>query len=304
MTRSILVAALLTSSFALADEVQSVDAQQIQKQIAQAQATKEAAEAKIKELQALLPKPKPALKVTKNEFVTHTELGYISTGGNTKTQTFNLDSKIKKNWDRHYLGLLLDAQYATDNDVESKNKFFTELSYDYALTPRFAFNYLAGYKRDKFSAYDYQFYTGPGAKYKAIKNEKHNLSLEGSVLYSLDQRMDETYTSAGVKVNYPKTSGIDPTKTKTYGSHEYASLRAKAIYTWQMLENLKFDQEASYRVDAENVQNYFIYSKTGFSSKISDMFSAGISYKVDYVNHAGDKKRTDTTFTVGIIIDY
>ena len=304
MTKTLLVAALLSSSFVLADEVTTPNAQQIQEQIAQAQAAKEAAEAKIKELQALLPQPKPAVKVTKNEFVTHTELGYISTGGNTKTETFNLDSKIKKNWDKHYFTLLLDAQYATDNNVESKNKFFTELEYDYQITERFAFDYLTGYKRDKFSSFDYQFYTGPGAKYKLIKSEKHKLSLEGNVLYSLDQKMDETYTSTGAKVTYPNTAGIDPTKTITYNSRDYASLRAKAVYTWQMLDNLKFDQEASYRVDAEKTQNYFIYSKTGFSSKISDMFSAGVSYKVDYVNQPGDKKRTDTTFTVGIIVDY
>jgi putative salt-induced outer membrane protein len=304
MTKTLLVAALLSASFALANEVTTQDAQQIQKQIAQAQAAKEAAEAKIKELQELLPKPKPALKVTKNEFVTHTELGYISTGGNTKTETFNLDSKIKKNWDKHYVTLLLDAQYATDNNVESKNKFFTELEYDYQFTQRFAFDYLTGYKRDKFSSFDYQFYTGPGAKYKAIKNEKHNLSLEGNILYSIDQKMDETYTATGAKVSYPDTTGIDPSKTVTYNSRDYASLRAKAVYTWQILDNLKFDQEASYRVDAEDIQNYFIYSKTGFSSKISDMFSASVSYKLDYVNHPGDKKRTDTTFTVGIIVDY
>jgi hypothetical protein len=34
------------------------------------------------------------------------------------------------------------------------------------------------------------------------------------------------------------------------------------------------------------------------------MFSAGISYKVDYVNNAGDKANTDTTLTANLIMDY
>ena len=38
-----------------------------------------------------------------NELTTHTELGFIDTQGNTKTQTFNLDSKIKKNLVRYQI---------------------------------------------------------------------------------------------------------------------------------------------------------------------------------------------------------
>ena len=216
---------------------------------------------------------------------THTQLGYISTQGNTRTESFALSTKWNKSFEKHALTWTFDAQYgkaedANNNYVTNKNKFFTELGYDYSFTDRFAFNYLAGYKHDKFSSYTYQFYTGPGAKYKAIKTDAHDLSLEGSILYSRDEFIATNDTA------------------------NYASFQAKGVYSWQITKTLKFDQTASYRVDVEDVDNYFVYSDSALSSKISDIFSAGLGYKIDYVNQPGAKKHTDSTFLATLSVDY
>lgn len=236
--------------------------------------------------------------------VTHTEFGYIQTDGNTETKTFNLEAKAKKGWGRHIGNFIFDGQYADDQGNETKNKYFVELEYDYEITDRFAFDYLVGYKTDKFSAFDYQAYTGPGAKYKAIVSKNHNLSLEGNILYSVDEISDIEYDGTGEVINYPNP-GNTPVDSVVLGENDtYGSYRLKGVYTWQMLENLKFDQEASYRSSFEDSNKYFVFSKTALSSKISDMFSAGISYKVDYVNEAGEKENTDTTLTLNLIIDY
>ena len=239
-----------------------------------------------------------------DKLVTHTELGYINTGGNTNTDTFNLDAKVKKGWERHIGTFTLDGQYATQDGHETKNKYFTELEYDYEFTDRISFGYLVGYKSDKFSRFDWQFYTGPSAKYKLIVSKIHNLSVEGNILYADDRYSDVEYDASGAVINYPNPDNIAVAKTDPAYSNDYTSYRAKGVYTWQMLKNLKFDQELTYRGSFEDGSNYFVYSKTGFTSKLSDIFSAGISYKVDYVNEPGDKKNTDTTFTIGLIIDY
>ena len=215
-----------------------------------------------------------------NKFVTHTELGYIQTSGNTDTKTFNLDAKAKKAFDLHSLSLTLDAQYAKDTNVETKNKFATELGYSYKFSDKLSFGYLAGYKKDKFSNYDYQFYTGPSIGYKLIESDSHNLNAEGSILMSKDDIRNSNQTE------------------------EYVAYRAKGVYEWKILENLKFDQEVGYRGSFEDSQNYFVDSKSALTSKLTDMFSAGISYKIDYVNLSGPKEHTDKTFTANLIIDY
>ena len=273
---------LILSSFAIAGSLTT------QEQIDSAKAKIAALQANVAKLEASLPKNLEKERMAKlaeinkhNELKTHTEFGFISTSGNTDTLNYSLDSKIKKAWDKHMFSLAFDGQYADDNGVETKNKFLTELNYDYALSNRLSFDYLIGYKNDKFSGYNYQAYTGPGLKYKAIQEQDHKLSVEGSILYSQDELDSSSQT------------------------REYSAFRAKGVYEWQILENLKFTQDLSYRSEFEDTENYFIFSKTAFSSKISDIFSFGINYKMDYVNQAPlSTRHADRTLTANLIADY
>ena len=297
--KKIILSSLLASTLLLASELEVVqDKTEISTQISQLKARLASLELQLKTCEVATPH--------KEEIKTHTELGYIGTTGNTNTKTFNLESKLTRKWDKHEAALLFDGQYANDQGVESKNKYFMELNYDYSFTDRFSFNYLLGYKSDKFSAFDYQAYTGPGAKYKAIVSPTHNLSVEGNILYAADENSQIKYSDAGktTVINYPNAANAPVLATDPSFSEEYAAFRTKAVYAWRMFENLNFNQELSYRGSLENSNKYFVYSKTGFTSKLSDIFSAGISYKVDYVNEPGDKKNQDTTLTANLVIEY
>jgi len=242
-----------------------------------------------------------------NKLVTHTEFGYISTEGNTETETYSLDSKVTKGFDNHLFMLSFDGQYASDAEYETKNKYILELEYDYELTSRFAVDYLVGYKDDKFSGFEYQAYTGPGAKYKAIMNDTHNLSLDTNILYSEDSIEDVKHDANGDVIEYPNPDEmvVDTSKTIKGEIDDYIAIRVGFLYDWKITETLNFTQEATYRVDTEDTDVYFAYSKTAFSSKISDFFSAGLSYKVDYINEpAESKEHSDKTLTATLTIDY
>ena len=243
--------------------------------------------------------------MSEKPFVTHTEAGYIQTGGNTDTQTFNLESKAQKDWGHHVANGFIDAQYASNNGLETKNKFLAELTYDYEFTSILAFNYLAGYRKDRFSGFESQMYTGPGAKYKFLVSEKENFTMDGNLLYAVDN-YETAYVNAttGAYIPYPNSTAGANVDRLAY-ENSYMAFRVKGAYDKQLMENLKFNQELTYRSSFEQVQNFFVFSKTAFSSKINDMFSAGISYKIDYINEpANGKDTTDTTLTANLILDY
>ncbi|NPA60197.1 MAG: DUF481 domain-containing protein [Epsilonproteobacteria bacterium] len=274
--KKIVLSVLASASLLLSAEL-TQEQKQVQDDIAKAKAEISALDTKVKKLQSKLPPP-PVDESLK----THIELGYIKTDGNTKTDTFNVNLKMEKLFAKHKLTYLLDGQYASDADKTTKNKFKTELQYYYSFTDRFAVTYLVGYKRDKFSGFDYQAYTGPGIQYKAIKTSKHELDFDLNVLYSVDKPEDSTLST-----------------------NDYTGYRAKALYGWQILENLKFTQEVSYRGSFEDADVYFVCAKSAIFSKISDMFSVGASYQIDYVNNPpSDKEYTDETFTVNLIVDF
>ena len=215
------------------------------------------------------------------EFKTHTEFGFASTQGNTKTTAYNLDTKIEKAFNKHQLTLMGDVEYASDKGEATKDKYFLEFNYGYKLNKKLYLEYIAGYKFDGFSGYDYRAYTGPGLKYKAIEADIHNLELSSALLMSTDKKESET------------------------DAYNYTSWRAKLEYSWQVLKNLKFAETFTYRTDVTKTDDYFVDSKTAFTSKISDIFSVGLNYKIDYVNMPDiGNKRTDRTLLANLIADF
>ena len=111
--KKIILGALLLSSLVMA-----ADEEQIRQEMDDVKAQIKALNDSLKELHSQLPKD-----VEEKGFVTHTELGYITTSGNTNTETLNLDASIKKNWRKHSLELSLLMQYGTEDDLENKNKY-------------------------------------------------------------------------------------------------------------------------------------------------------------------------------------
>ena len=238
-------------------------------------------------------------------FMTRTELGYVSTSGNTNTKSGSVDFGGKQAWDTHAIALEIDYLYGEQEGVENNNKLISVLNYDYKFTDALALNYLTGYKDDKFSGFDYQFYTGPGLKYTAIKSDIHTLGLQGNIVYSIDSIADKDYDAAGVEIKYPNPTNIIPVTTVNGQTNEYSSYLMQGTYSWNITKTFKFTQDLSYRSSFEDTNNYFVYSKTGVASKISNILSMGINYKVDYTNEApAGNVRTDKTFTASLIIDY
>ena len=302
MKKSIYVLLLLTGSLFSAD----VNQEELDAAIASEK------EAKL-EIETATSKLKAAQKVLKKEaekhlsFNSHTELGYVSTSGNTDTKTGSLDAMGKFKLQKNSLQLDIDYIYGEEAGVENRNKLSTELNYDHRISKHFGFNYLVGYKDDKFSGYDYQFYTGPGAKYIAIENDAHLLNFQGNILYSVDVEMDKYYDVAGVEIKYPYVNPTKASATSTVSgiTNEYTSFLVKGDYAWKITNTIKFIQKLSYRTDLEDSDVYFVNSKTGLLSKINSMFSMGVNYKVDYVNVPPvGNEHADKTLTVTLSIDY
>ncbi len=222
-----------------------------------------------------------AASLMAGDIKTHTELSYIQTGGNTDTKSFGLDFHGEKALDQvNKLALDLQAGYAEDSGNETKNAWLAELNYYYKFSDVLSFNYLIGYKDDKFSGYKHQFYTGPGAEYIAINEKENKLKFYGNVLYENDK-----YDSGD--------------------TDNFTAGRLGLNWEYLIYQNLKFVEDANIRSKLSDMNNYFLYSKSSIYSKINSNLSLGVSYKLNYQNQApATKKKTDTTFMVSLVIDW
>lgn len=239
-------------------------------------------------------------------WMTHTEMSFVQTQGNTDTNAFSLDFAGKRTYGKHSLKLDADVLYGTQDRIENKNRVDGEVNYDYSILESLALNAMAGYNDDKFSGFDYHFYAGPGLKYTPIDDKKFHLDLQGNVLYALDQGMDKYYdNNTSDEVVYPYVGGRENTSKVDGTKVEYTSYAIKLNFSWVIVEGFKFVQEGSYRGDFEQDKRYFVYSKSALESKINDIFSMGVSYKVDYTNlQPAGNERADRTFMTSLIIDY
>lgn len=255
----------------------------------------EETKAQIAELQATLQKLEESLttKAQKEEAIAlakkkkdeklkvHGEFGLIDTKGNTHTLSYNLDTKIKKNIDDHEFTLIAYGEYASEQSEKTKNKYFVEFDYGHRVSKTLSYEYITAYKYDEFSGYDYRFYTGPGIKYNVLNSDLHTLDLGHALLFSRDKKETE----------------VD--------AYNYTSYRIKAEYSRQLLQNLKLEETFSYQTDVTALKDFFIYSKTALISKISDIFSVSLNYKVDYVHNPDiGKKRADRTLSASLIADF
>jgi len=215
------------------------------------------------------------------DIASHSEFSYINTKGNTNTTSLAFEGNAKSKWDLHIFRVHADAYRASNNGTTAKNKWSTEFNYDYQFDEVISTNYMIGYKEDRFSRFDYQFYTGPGLGWKVMDDPSEKLSLQGNILFAEDKPQE-----------IPK--------------NDYFSSKIGADYQWKIQDNLKFIQEATYRVNLEETKYWFAYSKTAIESKINSTLSMGVSYKVDYVNTPPPLtlSHTDKTFMVSLIVDY
>lgn len=213
-------------------------------------------------------------------YKTKTVISYSNTKGNTETSQFGLALHGERKRKKNTITLDLSALQSSSNGIENNNKWLALLQYDRALSEELYFNYLISYGEDRFSGFDYQFNTGPGLGYKVLQSDTQKLNLRGNVLYSKD-------SIAGG------------------GSNEYVSGLAGLEYVWQILDNLSFREDATYKSQVDDADNYFVYSKTAINSKINGNFSLGLSYQIDYKNiPAETKERTDRVLLASLIIDY
>jgi len=232
------------------------------------------------------------------KMTTHAELSYANTSGNTESQ--DVAGNLKMNIP-FYTSMIrfegntlysnndnFDANGSYINTTTTKNRWDAVLNYDYNFNDTWAFNYLAGAKGDKFSSFVYQAYTGPGFVWTTFKNASHDLKFQGNILWAWDEHRQ------------PYEADSNDTL------HSYAAYQLTMDYSFQITETTKFIQYLMYRSEFEDTSNYFGKSKSALEVKMSDIFSLGVSYTIDYTNNIASDvtSHVDSVFLASLIADF
>ena len=207
-------------------------------------------------------------------------IGYLSQNGNTDSTTFN--GAFEVNWDGerwHHLLFGSALGKSEDNDTTSE-AYKAGYKAKYDLSDRTYLFGLLDYTKDRFSAYDGQFYQTAGIGQRIIKTEKHELNGE---------------ISAGASQSNRVLRDANGNRIGTERINE-AVFRVSADYRWQITDTSEFTQVINVTSGASNT---FTESITELRSAIYGSLNMVLGYIIR--NNSDVDANSENTDTIASI---
>jgi putative salt-induced outer membrane protein len=203
-------------------------------------------------LAALLFTGTAALAQDEEGFSGRAALGYLSTTGNTETESLNTNFLMGWNyapWHHRFSGLAVRSSTASVTTAEAyglswkTNSDITETAYWYGLL---------AWDKDEFSAYDQQIRESAGYGRHFISTERHALSGEVGI-------------------------GARQADLRDGASQDETILRLSGDYLWNISETSSFNQTLSIESGEDNT---YLEAKSSLSANIRDNLALVVSYTV------------------------
>lgn len=213
-------------------------------------------------------------------FLAKTKITSSEIKNDANASLLGFEGTLQQKWDTHVLRASTSGHFRVSEGMTTKNRWTSELNYDYHLGERLLLNSVLGYNEAYFSGLQQKFYMGPSFGVKMVDEEKHRLELRGNILFHRD-KVDE----------------LRP--------EEYFSSRMGALYTWDAQDNLRFTQEESCKIRLSQTDHYIFYSKSTLEKRINPWLWMGVNYKVDAFSIPdASSMYTDRTFFASLQIRY
>ena len=202
------------------------------------------------------------------------ELGFISTTGNTETQTISGKAKVENTLAQWHHTAAVEALSSESEDSTTAKRYMITGKTDYKLSDRnYAFGRLS-YEDDHFSGYEYQTTATLGMGYKVIKQEALHLDVEAG---------------PGVRQSEAEDSGDVERETTLYLS---------GLLGWKLSDTSNFTEELTSEIGDEITVTK---SVTGLKTQVNGNLAMKITYTVKHTSEvpAGvDETDTETAVTL------
>ena len=215
----------------------------------------------------------PALAQDEEGFSGRAALGYLSTTGNTETESINVNFEMGWNYDRwHHRFAGLAVRSSTSN-VTTAEAYGLNWKTDYDIDDTAYWYGLVAWDQDEFSAYDQQIREAFGYGRHFINTERHELSGEvGAGARQADLR--------------------DGTQ------QDEAILRLSGEYIWRISETSRFSQTLSVEDGSDNT---YLEATSSLSADIMASLALVVSYTVKSNSDVlPGTEKTDTFTSVSI----
>lgn len=205
-----------------------------------------------------------------------TDIGFLSTSGNTDVTAFNLGERLVLRAGRWEHRQQFGSVYGAKDGKQTSNLLFVNARSDYLFAPKLGVFAYVGFDRDQFAGIARRFEEALGLSWRIVASDIDRLTFE-----------------AGYAQNQQR--GIDSVTTN------FTSLRTMSSYTHQFSKDAKVYQSVEYLPDLDQSANYRVNSETGLTAPLSAHLNIKISYVVRFDNVPEPTKvKSDRILTSGL----
>jgi len=207
------------------------------------------------------------------EWKASAELGYVSTSGNTETNTLNAKASMSTERDKWRHKLDITALNTSDNLGTTAEKYTVTGQSDYKLkAPNYLFANI-NYEKDKFSNFDYQVSETVGFGRRVIDDKTMKLDLEIG-------------------------PGARQSKVENASTENEATVKAGVKLDWTVSKSSQFAEELTVEAGEETT---ITKSITSLTSKVDTDLSMKLTYTFKQTSEAAagfDDTDTETAVTL------
>lgn len=224
------------------------------------------------------------------------ELGFISTTGNTESESLIGKINVKQNltgWRNTYiLETLFKNDTITNEDTldeestRTAQRLFVSAQGDYKLDDKYKAVFIYGsYEDDRFSGFDYQGVIAAGFTDRLFENAKSHLNY-----------------AVGPGISFTKTDDVEGVEGET---DESFIVRLSLEYLYQFNDNVKFTQTLGADIAGESDANTRVKAESALTANLNSSLALKASFLANHNTEVDDAvEKTDTQTAVTLVYTF
>lgn len=213
------------------------------------------------------------------------EFSFVSTGGNTSTQTLGLGGALECKpglWD--YLAKVAFIRSEADDVVNAKSidALFRAAR---TLTPRLKGYGQFNYFQNSFAGIDHRYALEGGISYMVLASKKQSLEAAGGLGYTREERV--------------------PVPEITDNSLSFATVRLGGVYRYHFSDNAEVGDDSAFTFNLNDGADWRFANVVYVAAKMTSIFSLKVSQGVAYLNQpVPGFEKTDTVTSAALVAKF
>lgn len=206
-------------------------------------------------------------------------LSFLSTSGNTETETLGLDFRLEKMPDPWGVAIVAQLQRAEEDSVRTAERYFLSVRAKRSLSERWELFFGLSGEQDEFSGIDLRTLAESGVVYTVPTPDAHALAFDLGATWTDEDRVEPEPDSDSIGA----VLGL--------------------AWEWKISDNATLSERLATFPNFDDSDDWRLESTTALTASINERFAVQVAYELRFRDEPiGDRDDTDATTKVSLVM--